>query len=152
MVIQIADTAEFDKHIKGATLTIVDFYADWCGPCRVVAPRFAQLAEQNPQIKFLKVNVDTCKEVSSREEVRAMPTFKCYKNGSVIKTIVGADIKAIENVIRENSSGSFQSKGYTLSGQPPVQAQGAGAPGNSVDRTILIAVAVLMLYLYMNQQ
>lgn len=63
---------------------MVDFYADWCPPCRVIAPIFSKLADQHAakgQLAFAKVNVDHVKDVAGRYNVSAMPTFMFFQNG-----------------------------------------------------------------------
>eukprot|EP00898_Chlorokybus_atmophyticus_P002586 jgi/Chlat1/3328/Chrsp22S03470 len=79
-------------------LLVVDFYATWCGPCKVISPRFADLAK-NPtyadKVVFAKVDVDQVRDVAAKEGISAMPTFKYYKNGRAVDTLQGADLHGL---------------------------------------------------------
>ena len=76
--------------IQAPTPVLVDFYAPWCGPCRMVAPLLEALAETYAgQIQFVKVNVDDAPEVAARYHITGVPTLMAFHNGKVIKTIVG---------------------------------------------------------------
>ncbi|KAJ3003097.1 UNVERIFIED_CONTAM: hypothetical protein HDU68_005883, partial [Siphonaria sp. JEL0065] len=77
-------------------LTVVDFTATWCGPCKQIAPRFETLASQYPDANFLKVDVDELKEIAGRYQVSAMPTFIFFKNGEKLDQVVGAEIQKVE--------------------------------------------------------
>ena len=88
---------------RGAPQTVVDFYADWCGPCKMIAPYVAELEGQFSNAQFIKVNVDDLEEVAAQEGITAMPTFKFYKNGQVVHEFRGADkarlLKAVQEYI-----------------------------------------------------
>ncbi|KAJ3070310.1 Hsp90 cochaperone [Podochytrium sp. JEL0797] len=94
----IHDAATFSTHIRSANLTVVDFTATWCGPCKAVAPRFEALAAQFPNVTFLKVDVDEMKEIAQRYEVTAMPTFMFFQNGAKLDQVVGAEIAKVEQL------------------------------------------------------
>ncbi len=74
-------TCKTDAEFKAAlgkakgTPVLIDFYADWCGPCRQIAPEVEKLATAHPNVTFLKVDVDNCREASKTYEIQAMPTF-----------------------------------------------------------------------------
>jgi thioredoxin 1 len=68
---------------------LVDFYADWCGPCRRLAPVLEELAAENPGMKIVKVNVDQCPELAERYRVDAIPALKVFKNGQVAEEMMG---------------------------------------------------------------
>ena len=74
---------------------VLDFFADWCGPCRTIAPKFAELEAEFKSIEFLKVNVDESAEIAERFAIKAMPTFIFMKNGKVLGSVEGADLKKI---------------------------------------------------------
>jgi len=80
-------------------LIVIDFFATWCGPCKYIAPIFADLSEKLTNIAFLKVDVDEVNEISQEEEISAMPTFLFYKNGEIVHKIVGADIDEINKTL-----------------------------------------------------
>jgi thioredoxin 1 len=72
-------------------LVVVDFTATWCGPCKYIGPIFEKLAEENPDIEFVKVDVDEADDVAAHCGVRAMPTFQFFRNGEKIEEMMGAD-------------------------------------------------------------
>ena len=78
---------------KGAPnkLTVVDFYATWCPPCKAAVPIYAGMSDEfkSRGVHFFKVDVDKCRDIATREEIRAMPTFKVYKGGKCLETIQG---------------------------------------------------------------
>lgn len=101
-------------------------YADWCGPCKQIAPTFEALStkfSKPNRITFAKVNVDNQKEIAQMYSVRAMPTFKILRNGSVIETIQGANppalTAAVEKAVKLAGPGggnSWGAGGRTLGG------------------------------------
>lgn len=77
-------------------------YADWCGPCKQIAPHFERLAKEHSKPKkvaFAKINVDTQQSISSALGVSAMPTFKIFRGGSCIETIKGANPSALTDAV-----------------------------------------------------
>ena len=75
---------------ESGKLVVVDFTATWCGPCRMIAPIFADLAKKFTNAIFLKVDVDELKTVAQEWKVEAMPTFIFVKAGQVVDKMVGA--------------------------------------------------------------
>jgi thioredoxin 1 len=96
----ISNSAAFDAKLEEAESTgkivVVDFTATWCGPCRLIAPIFAELSKKYENLIFLKVDVDEVQEVTSKWEVRAMPTFIFIKNKKQVDKIVGANREELE--------------------------------------------------------
>ncbi len=86
----------FDSEIlKSGTSVLVDFWAEWCGPCRAIAPILHEISLENQgKIKIAKVNVDECPELTEKYGVRGIPTLLIIKNGTVHGTKVGALTKA----------------------------------------------------------
>ena len=76
--------------LKSDKPVLVDFWATWCGPCRMVAPIVEELADEFPEVKVCKVDVDENQELALANKVVSIPTFLLYKDGEVIKKIVGA--------------------------------------------------------------
>jgi thioredoxin 1 len=78
---------------------LVDFWASWCGPCRMVSPIVDQIAEETDAIKVAKVNVDDNQELAEKYGVMSIPTLMLFENGSPVRTTVGArpkeEIKAM---------------------------------------------------------
>ncbi|CAL4902359.1 unnamed protein product [Urochloa decumbens] len=93
-VIAIHSLDEWSIQIEEANsakkLVVIDFTASWCGPCRIIAPVFADLAKRNPNVVFLKVDVDELKAIAEQFSVEAMPTFLFMKEGDVKDRVVGA--------------------------------------------------------------
>ncbi|KAH0469041.1 hypothetical protein IEQ34_002273 [Dendrobium chrysotoxum] len=90
-VISCHSVEQWNQHLQSAIetkkLAVVDFTATWCGPCRTIAPIFAELAKKFPNVLFLKVDVDELKDWA----IEAMPTFIFLKDGTIIDKIVGAN-------------------------------------------------------------
>ena len=72
---------------------LLDFWASWCGPCRMVAPVLEEIAGENPDIKVVKINVDEEMELASQFRVMSIPTLVVMKNGVVVNQSVGAKPK-----------------------------------------------------------
>ena len=72
---------------------LIDFFADWCGPCQRVSPVIDEIARENPDIKVGKINVDEQPELASRFRVYTIPTLFGFKNGQVIEQAVGVQSK-----------------------------------------------------------
>ena len=83
------------EEVKGSDKPVLlDFYADWCGPCRMVSPIVDEIARENPQYLVGKINVDTEAELTQSFRVLSIPTLVVMKGGQVVKQSVGAKSKA----------------------------------------------------------
>jgi thioredoxin 1 len=100
MPIEITNDNDFKNSIAD-NLVVVDFYAQWCGPCKKFAPIFSKLAEEYPSIKFLKVDIDKCEKTAHKYKVSSIPTFMFFKNGELYQKFSGADEKKVRNTIQE---------------------------------------------------
>jgi len=96
--------SEIDQHLKNhpEKLTVIDFFATWCPPCRAIAPVFERLATENKTVQFIKTDVDQNPDSSQFYGIRAMPTFLFLKNGQVLETVRGANESAIINAINKH--------------------------------------------------
>jgi thioredoxin 1 len=103
-VIAVNDASFEDEVEKNAGLTIVDFWATWCGPCRMIAPILDQLAvEYEGKVKVAKVDVDANIKTGSRFNVRSIPMLLFFKGGKVVDQIIGAVPKAhIESKLQKH--------------------------------------------------
>jgi thioredoxin 1 len=79
-----AEVIESDKPV------LVDFWAPWCGPCRVVAPVLEEIAGERPEMRIVKLNVDENQQTAATYQVLSIPTMILFKNGAPVKTVVGA--------------------------------------------------------------
>jgi thioredoxin 1 len=82
--------SDFDALIASETLTVVDFTASWCGPCRKISPYMDQLAETFPEkMTVAKLDIDQAKAIAKKYAVRSIPAVLFFKDGQVVETIVG---------------------------------------------------------------
>ena len=87
----ISNEANFEHDVLEADAALVDFWAEWCGPCKMIAPIFASVAEDYVgKLKFVKLDVDESPAVSAKYGVRGIPTLLLFKEGKVHATKVGA--------------------------------------------------------------
>ena len=94
-IINIKSNDEFEREVVKANLpVVVDFWAEWCGPCRAIARVLQEIAdEKNGAVKIVKVNVDENPDLAQRFEIRSIPTMLFYKNGIVADVLMGASPK-----------------------------------------------------------
>lgn len=89
----------FETEVKNADLPVlVDFFADWCAPCQMMAPVVERLAEQyEGKLRVGKVNVDAAQDIAQQYKIRSIPTFLFFRGGEVVDRLIGADPKELEN-------------------------------------------------------
>jgi thioredoxin 1 len=98
----ILDTSTFDQTIAGGTPILVDFWAEWCGPCRLIAPILDEMAtEYNGKLRIGKLNVDENPQISGEYDVMSIPTLILFQDGVEKKRIIGARPK--HNLVSELS-------------------------------------------------
>ena len=98
-------SAEFKKEVLESEIPVlVDLYADWCGPCKMMLPIIEEIAENlNGKVKIAKINVDEEADLAIEYEVSSIPTFLLIKNGQVVTNIIGMrDKKYLEEKITNN--------------------------------------------------
>lgn len=94
MSVQKINSANFESVRNQDKPVLLDFYADWCGPCRMVSPIVDEIANERPDIIVGKINVDESPELAGAFDVVSIPTLVVMKNGSVINRASGARPKA----------------------------------------------------------
>jgi thioredoxin 1 len=106
-VINIDNEASFDKTVKGNAVVVIDYSTTWCGPCKVIAPKFDEFSDKYPKITFVKVIGDASPEASKlmkREGVRSVPSFHYFVNGEKVDVVNGANAEAIEAAITKHAA------------------------------------------------
>ena len=103
-IIDLNDS-NFDQIISTETPTLVDFWAEWCGPCKSMHPIFESLEKQYPNVKFARVNVDQNQNISRKFAVQSIPTFIMFKSGQIIDKMMGAvGAPGIHMICKKHSS------------------------------------------------
>lgn len=88
---KVATNTNFQELLQDSKLVIVDFWATWCGPCRMLSPILDQVEEEMPdQITVVKVNVDDADEIAAQYRIMSIPTLLFVKNGEIVDKTVGA--------------------------------------------------------------
>jgi thioredoxin 1 len=104
-MIHLTSDTQFYNLITHNHLVVIDFFATWCGPCKVLTPQLESLSKVYPNVVFIKVDVDEFEDIASTHQISAMPTIMFYKNGQLLKndTVVGGGkIAQIEHIIKNN--------------------------------------------------
>ena len=95
----------FDQIVSAENPTLVDFWAEWCGPCKSMHPIFESLSKKYPNVKFARVNVDNNQNISVRFAVQSIPTFIMFKSGQVVDKMMGAvGAPGIHMICKKHSS------------------------------------------------
>lgn len=85
----MGDNLEFDDLINNETLTVVDFSATWCMPCRMLKPILEQVTEEFDDVDFFEIDIDDNEEIAKRYRIFSVPTLVCFKAGKKIDSLVG---------------------------------------------------------------
>ena len=103
MSVKVFNDDNFEEEVlKGEGKILVDFYADWCGPCKIMSPLIDEIAEEGiVNVKVGKINVDESPEIASKFEIMSIPTIMIFENGTPIKTFIGVtDKEVIESELK----------------------------------------------------
>eukprot|EP00095_Tigriopus_kingsejongensis_P009072 maker-scaffold742_size103727-snap-gene-0.15 protein:Tk09072 transcript:maker-scaffold742_size103727-snap-gene-0.15-mRNA-1 annotation:"Thioredoxin-2" len=104
MVTQIPDMDELRSQLAAAgdKLVVIDFYATWCGPCKMIAPQIEEMAGSMAEVVFLKVDVDEAEDVAAEYNVTAMPTFILIKNSEKVDDLMGANSDKLKELVNKH--------------------------------------------------
>jgi len=98
----IENKAEYEQLLKDNKSVFVDFYADWCGPCKMVGPIVEELSADYPDVTFVKVNVDNTPDIAEMYGIMSIPTMIAFKNGEIADSMLGFNPKeAIAAVVEK---------------------------------------------------
>ena len=99
-MIYLKEEKEFEELTKEG-LVLVDFYADWCGPCQMLSPILEELAKKNKDLKIIKINVDDFQQLALQNKVLSIPAIKIYKDGKLVNQTVGyQELEDLETLIK----------------------------------------------------
>jgi len=103
-----ADNTNFKAEIENAKdLVVVDFFAEWCGPCQTFGPIFEEVSNEYPGVKFIKIDVQTAQKTAAEAGVMSIPTIVFIKNGKEVERVLGLIEKdALKSKIKSLKSGS----------------------------------------------
>jgi thioredoxin 1 len=87
---EVTDDTFQAKVIESESPVLVDFWAPWCGPCRVVAPVLEEIAAERPELSIAKLNIDENQQTAASFQVLSIPTLILFKGGEAVKTVIGA--------------------------------------------------------------
>ncbi|MDD6328610.1 MAG: thioredoxin [Eubacteriales bacterium] len=93
-VLEVKKETFENEVLKATTPCLVDFYADWCGPCKMLAPIVEEVSSINPDVKFCKLNIDQCPELAMEYHIMTIPALVLFKNGEVADRTIGVISKS----------------------------------------------------------
>lgn len=102
--VKISSASQLDDLLKNTAIVVADFYADWCGPCKVIAPVYEELSRSLQGfkfIKFVKIDTDAHKDIASTYQVTALPTFIVFRDGKVLEKVQGADPRKLQSIVKK---------------------------------------------------
>ena len=98
------NSGNFEKTISSQTPTLVDFWAEWCGPCRTMHPVFTRLSKKFKKIRFARLNIDQNQDIATKLGIQSIPIFIMFKTGTPVDKVVGAVSEPGINLIAQKHS------------------------------------------------
>jgi len=98
------NSGNFEKTISSQTPTLVDFWAEWCGPCRTMLPVFTRLSKKFKKIRFARLNIDQNQDIATKLGIQSIPIFIMFKTGIPVDKVVGAVGEPGINLIAQKHS------------------------------------------------
>lgn len=94
---------DFKSQTDGAgdKLVVVDFFATWCGPCKMISPHMEEMSKTMTDVVFLKVDVDECEDIAQEFKITAMPTFVFLKKGVQQESLMGANVEKLKEMVNK---------------------------------------------------
>ncbi len=106
-IVELSEGSFEAEVLRAPTTVLVDFYAPWCGPCKMLAPLLEEFAgEYEGKLRFVKVNVEEAQEVAGRFQITGVPTLMIFRNGQAADTMVGFRSPAALKAWLENAAGA----------------------------------------------
>ena len=99
MVVEIKTQDQFNATLSIEGIVVIDFFATWCGPCKVIAPLLDQLSKEYESVKFIKVDVDQFSDIADEYDIASMPTILFTKNGEDVGRLVEPDMSGMKAII-----------------------------------------------------
>ena len=94
MSVKVLTNDNFENEVKNAQGTVlVDFFATWCGPCRIMSPVIDEIADENASVKVCKLDVDQARDIAVEYGIMSIPTVMVFRDGEVTKTFIGVTDK-----------------------------------------------------------
>merc|ERR1712018_838112 len=105
MVHQCSDLNDLNAQLEaaGGKLVVIDFFATWCGPCKMIAPKIVEMDAEMNNVVFLKVDVDEAEDAAQEYNIQAMPTFLFIKNKQKVADLCGANVDKLKELIKTHA-------------------------------------------------
>ncbi|KAJ0167224.1 Thioredoxin-like protein 1 [Colletotrichum tanaceti] len=139
--VHIKSPTEFQTLLSSSRIVVADFYADWCGPCKAIAPLYEQLSSslsRKNAVTFVKIDIEAHKEIAAAYNVTSLPTFMIFREGKTIEKVQGADPRKLQEVVKKLAkevSESGSSSGEASDNSSGGSWRGAGLPRGYGDIT-----------------
>ena len=103
-IIHVSDDSFEQEVLQSEMPVLIDYWAEWCGPCKMIAPMIQEMSESMDNVVFLKVDVDENEESAAEYNISAMPTFVFIKKGAKIADMMGANAEKLKAMVAEHSA------------------------------------------------